>query len=262
MRFTIGDLRFASGARNLFREAILLSAIFYLLSSPAQTPLEAPGLAAFKKTVAGGGGGGGGTYSLIAHATANGGSSGTTAGTNTTGANLIIISASWFSGAATISDNKGNTYTALAAHGDTDGQYSNQFYYCVSPTVGSGHTFTLAAAFGVINVAAFSLSSGTPAFDTQNGLNFSFANTTSFQPGSVAPAGNNELFVTSAAWNQTGVSASIGSSFIITDQAQQGANALSGALAYKIQTAGGSENPTWTFSGTINAGSSSIAVFK
>jgi hypothetical protein len=223
-------------------------------------------LAAFKKKVSsgGGGGGGGGTYALVTHATGNGASGSiTTANANTTGAKLIVVSVSWFSGTCAVSDNKGNTYTALTAHGDNSGIYSNRLFYCVNPTVGSGHTVTATGNFVVVNMEAFSLTGGgSPTFDTQSGYNHNSVNTTTFHPGSVTPAGNNELFVTSASWNISGITSTIDSSFTITDQSQQGGNALSGGLAYKIQTTSGSENPTWTFSGTVNTGSASIAVFK
>jgi hypothetical protein len=223
-----------------------------------------PAFLGSSKKKAASGGGGGSTYTLLAHTQANNGSSATTAGIDTTGAKLIVISLGWFSGSTTLSDSKGNTWTALTSHNNTQGDYFSRLFYCVNPTVGTGHTFTGAASFVVIIVAAFSYTGTTPAFDVQNGVNPAASNVTTMQPGSVTPAGNNELFITSACWNSTTgtPTASIDSSFAITDQAQQGTNALFSGLAYKIQTASGSENPTYTLAATIDVWAAVIACFK
>ena len=224
-------------------------------------------LGSFKKPVSGGGGAF--TYSAGVHATANSTSSATTSGINTTGVNLIVIEANWFSGSLTISDSKGNTWTAsgspLTQFQGSLGRYTTRFYYCVNPTVGTGHTFTGAASFVVINVMTFTKSSGTPTFDVQNGLNYTSANTTTIQSGSVAPAGNNELFILGTCFNNTGTTplpVTADSSFISSDQSQQGTNNLYGAAWYKIQTTGGAENPTMTFAFTIDEASAAIATFK
>lgn len=228
------------------------------------TILTASGLAALKKHSAGGGGGGGGTYALVSHATANDSSSATTSGIDTTGSKLIVIVVSWFSGAVTVSDSKGNTYTALTSRIDSSGSYANRIYYCISPTIGTGHTFTVAASFVVFNAMSFSLSSGTPTFDVENGLNHDASTVSSLQPGTVTPAGNNELFITGITWNNpaTPPTASINSSFNTPYQSQQGANNLYGGASYKIQTTGAAENPTWSFDNPINDAAATIAVLK
>jgi hypothetical protein len=217
-----------------------------------------------KQKVSSGGGSGGGPYSLVTHASANGASSITTLGKDTTGGSLIIIELSWFSSTSSVSvDNKGNNYTALNQYHDHGGNYLTQLFYCLNPVVGPSHTFTANANLLVMNVAVFS--GGTPAYDgVQNGLIYGGGNTTSWQPGSVTPNGDNRLIVTASTWNDTSTTpiASIDSSFSITDQAQERSDALYGGLAYKIQTVVGAENPTYTFSNIIDVGSAAIAVFK
>lgn len=211
------------------------------------------------------GGGGAGTYSFITHTTANSSSSATTSAVDTTGANLIVIEVNWFSGSATISDSKGNTWTALTQFQGSLSRYTTRLYYCINPTVGTGHTFTAAATIVVVNVAVFSKTGSAPAFDVQNGLNYTSANTTTIQPGSLTPAGNNELFILGACFNDIGTTAlpaTADSSFNSTDQSKQGSNLLYGACWYKIQTTGGAENPTITFAHLIDEASAAIAVFK
>lgn len=217
----------------------------------------------FRKKTAGGGGGGG-SYAFINSATAFDGVSATTAGFDSTGAKLIVINVSYFSGAVTISDSKGNSYTPLTNHIDASGAYATRIYYCANPTVGTGHTFTVLAAFVVVNAMAFSFTGTTPTLDSENGFNHDSSTVSSWQPGSVTPSGNNELFVTCTTWNNPAVAptASIDSSFTGLIQSQEGGNNLYGAAAYKIQTTGGAENPTWSFDNPVNAGAASVAVFK
>jgi hypothetical protein len=74
----------------------------------------------------------------------------TTAGVNTTGANLIVVMAGYdagFSGTSSaipvVTDNMGNgSYTGLPRQNSALGNAGNLFYFA-NPTVGSGHTFTL-----------------------------------------------------------------------------------------------------------------------
>jgi hypothetical protein len=232
----------------------------------SQTILTAPGLASFKKKPAVGGGGGGFTYTIVTNAIAQGSGSAVVNGIDTTGANLLAVNLDWFSSTKTFTDSKGNTYTSGISYGGTSGIYSNVWLYCINPSVGSGHSFTNNASFTVLNVVAAKKSSGTPAFDSQNGLNYPGGNTTTLQPGNVTPAVNNELILAAFCCNDAGggtaTNATIDSSFVILGQTKQGGNALYGGAASKIQTTAGSENPTWTFAHTINTASLSILCFK
>src|SRR4051794_19191066 len=92
---------------------------------------------------------------LVADASSNGSF---TSAINTTGANLIVVSVSTQDSYATVSDSKGNNYTLLLSQVSNDGANRLLFYYCLNPTVGSGHTFSNNASYGVhdIVVQAFS----------------------------------------------------------------------------------------------------------
>lgn len=216
-----------------------------------------------------GGGGGSFTYTIIAHTWISTDSATvTTPAIDTTGANLIIYGVSIVNGSFTITDNKGSpTLTKLTEQGDAfDGIRSNQICYAISPTVGTGHTFTFAnsaSSFSVLEVLAVKKSSGTPTFDTQNGFSQSSgASAESFQVGSVTPAGDNELIVTSAVWNNN-QTPTIDSSFTFSDWGSTPTAGVNmGGLAYLIQTTGGTVNPTWSFSGNINSYGGTIAAFK
>lgn len=188
-------------------------------------------------------------FSLIA--TASGQSTDTntveSSSADTTGSNLLIVLAlAQPVTGVTVSDSKSNTWIPLTAqqNGVATG---SQFFYSLSPTTGTNHTFTVdaAGAFPAVIVQAWS---GAAAFDDENGANQ--ASGTSLQTGSVTPAENNELFVSGCGPGGGGtVTNAIDSSFIETDDLDENANAAGGALAYKIQTSAAAENPTWTATG-------------
>lgn len=181
---------------------------------------------------------------------------GTSSSIDTTGATLLVIHvADADAVATTVSDSKGNTWTPLAARQNS---VESQLYYCASPTVGSGHTFTTSAssAFPAGQVLAFSGVDASP-FDVQNG------NTTTdstIQTGSVTPAEDGSLIVAGVG-HVRGVSPTIGSGFAVTDSnALYGGTYYGAGAAYLVQTTAAAINPTWTLdsSGVLAA---TIAVF-
>lgn len=185
----------------------------------------------------------------------------TTGAIDTTGADLIIIHIAIGTalGAPTVTDNKSNTWTALTAK--TSGSQTSQLYYCVNPTVGSGHTFNVAAFIDSIEVLAVSgVDSGTP-FDVQNG---NTGGSGAIQPGSVSPTNNNSLIVTGVEGNFTVDPYSINLSFTKTDASVGNPGPkLASAFAYLIQTAKAAVNPTWTPTSTTNdTQNTTIAVFN
>lgn len=187
-----------------------------------------------------------------AHAIAGGLSGGTTAAINTTGANLIVLAVGSNANAVTISDSNSNTYTALTPQSDTASgtTVTSLLYYCSSPVVGAGHTFTIAGTLtsGTLAVAAFSGAASSSPFDVQNGAAGVTTNLGSIQTGSILPSQANELVVSGIA---AGVGAattfSVDSGLTITDQISTGSDTPV-ALAYIIQTAASSINPTWSSS--------------
>ncbi len=193
------------------------------------------------------------TIALVVHAGAPSGDavSATTAGIDTTGASLLIICGSFIGTSATVSDSVGgnsNTWTPLT--GTLTGGRSEQLFYCASPTVGSGHTFTVTGSFPAICVVAFSNTAASP-FDQES-------NNFGGQPGSITPSEDNEVLVTGLGHSDA-TSQSIDQSFIITDDIANGGFSVGAAMAYLIETTATAKNPTWTPS---NNGRVSMATFK
>lgn len=203
--------------------------------------------------------------SLVAHAKAGGdGNVSTTAGANTTGANLIVLGIPWYIGGAdpVITDSKGNAWTSLTRH-DASSISSFRLFYCASPVVGTGHTFTATAAGSAPLVCMLAFSGcDTVPFDKQNGAGTS-GGADVLQTGSVTPAVANSVVITGVTWDTTGQTAAIDGGFTISDQADllSGSN-MGGAAAYLIQTTATAANPTWTFAAGGGHLTTGIAVFK
>lgn len=189
-----------------------------------------------------------------------GGAPVTTGAIDTTGANLIVVSVSFYNTTApALTDSKGNTWTALTAR-TTATNPGVRLFYCYNPTVGSGHTFTAtqAVSFPTIGVSAFSGVAASP-FDQESGASTSGAGTT-YQPGSITPSENNCLLVTTVSTNTT--THTINSSFVIGGTVDQsGGNHMGGGIAYKIQTTAGAENPTWSYTASSSR-AAAMASFK
>lgn len=174
----------------------------------------------------------------------------TTSAIDTTGANLIVVGATG-SSAFTVTDSKGNTWTALT---ETGIGIDSQLYYCLNPTVGSGHTFTNTASYPTVHVVAVSGAAASSVFDVE-----SVSSTGS--PGSVTPSVNGSLLVTVEVNDSSAdfASAISGGFTMLTGQPFTGGQNYGGRMAYLIQTTAAAISPTWTFAGGI---SSTIASFK
>lgn len=227
----------------------------FLLSATLAVP--APFFNALNYTAPGNG------PALIASATATGVvTGGTSSAVNTTGANLIVISAAHFPNghAQTVSDSKGNTWTALTDYSIHIG-ISVRLYYCYNPTVGSGHTFTISGtnSYGSLNVAAFSNVATSP-LDQSNGATNSSAS--SLSTGSITPSQANSIVIAGFGADNGGTSISINSGFTIAasnDYSAGGSEA--GAIAYKIVTSASAINPQWSIASSAPI-AAAIANFK
>jgi hypothetical protein len=196
-------------------------------------------------------------FSLVAHSQAATADTNnvTTGAVDTTGASLIaLILTSNDPASCTISDSKSNTWTPLTTRGLV------RLYYCINPTVGSGHTFSASSTgqLPALAMQAFS-ATGTVSFDQQSGATGS---ATSLQPGSITSGGGAAVFVSGVAYVDTGV-ATIDSSFSTSDTPI----GLAGGLHYGIGAAyfavGSStaKNPTWT-QGSSTTIDVAMATFK
>lgn len=193
-------------------------------------------------------------WSLIAEIDAAlGVSGGTTAGINTTGADLIIVTVTNYSAQpGSVSDSKGNTWLAGPARSETAVSDSEaRLFYAFSPTVGSGHTFSSSAGYSYISVLAFSGSAGSGTYD-QSGSN-AVAGGTSIFCGSIIPTVNNELVIYAGANEQGGLTASLGT--LEVNNTGIGGSYYGQALAYYEQPTAANINPefSWTGSGNIAA---------
>lgn len=207
-------------------------------------------------------------WALKAHAIAgSGGSSntGTTPGVDTTGADLIVIAVGYFSTGTlgTISDSKGNTWTALANHTNS-ANTSLKIYYSHSPTVGAGHTFSAAGSGTYLSIAAmaFSGSAATP-FDVEHAGGGSAS--TSGQPGSITPAGTGELLVLAGSFG-SGISSTAptaNDSFSAAIDFHQGSSGVDFGLVDFWLSDGNANaiNPTITWTGSAEY-EIDIAAFK
>lgn len=213
---------------------------------------------------------GGGSPALIASVSTGGTINGVTSNSiDTTGANLIIVSVSWYpaGGAdvttAELSDSKGNTWTQLNLAGVISSTATaNRLFYCYGGTVGSGHTFTVAenSSYPVISVLSFSNASASP-LDQQSQSEQSATNTV--QPGSITATQANAILVTSVGFGVAGATVSVNLSFNTPVQSTPvDGDSVGGGISYRIDTSAAATNPTWTKTDTASHMSASIASFK
>ncbi len=162
----------------------------------------------------------------------------TTGALDTTGANFIVAILTAFTTGCTLSDNKGNTWTALTRRGN--GQDNNsRIWYCYNATVGTGVKTT-------------------DPFDVENGADIL---TSPSAVGSITPSEDNELIIAGIGTNNvTSGSISVDSGMSVNYKYSVPGGSFAGALAYKIQTTLASINPTFTWSGSQAGGV--IASFK
>ena len=212
--------------------------------------------------------GGGGTASFLVSAHVTGTTQNiTTTAIDTTGANFIVIVPGAYNptqGAnpVTINDSKTNSWTSLAFY-NTGSNIGSSIWYAASPTVGTGHTFTLhGAGYSTLCVAAFSGLSASP-FDQQNGLGTTGSSSGPFRPGSITPANNGSLIITGIAASGNTAPFTIDSGFTVavTEAGNAGASFPS-SIAYLVQTTASAVNPGWTSSIGSAQWAVTIASFK
>jgi len=205
-----------------------------------------------KVPASGGGGGGGGAWTLIGTATIIGDGT-TTAQTSsaidTTGANLIVA---WIAGAdfATLTDNKGNSFTDLT---DPSGSPRGGFKYRISPTVGTGHTFTGASGVPVI-IQAWKKNSGTPVADVDtggvSGGGAGWVSGANIAMPSITPTSTADLMLTAMLWDvgSDPSLATVGSSYTAGSAIHSpgnGSGIINMSVYYKVKSDNAAEAPVW-----------------
>lgn len=213
-------------------------------------------------------GGGGGGPALIASVATGGTINGVTSSAiDTTGANFLIATVSWYAAVSNIqlaqfSDSKGNTWSELTVAGlPGSTNTANRVFYCVPTSVGTGHTFTASqtATYPAIAVMAFSNMSATP-FDQQSEGEATATNTV--QPGSITATQANSVLFCAASFDVNATTVSIDLSFTgLVQAAPSSGNNVGVGLAYRIDTSAAATNPTWTKTGAASHMASTIAAF-
>lgn len=201
-------------------------------------------------------------YAYVTGATPVGGvNGGTTSAIDTTGANLIVLSVIWYhpGGTPTVSDSKGNTYTALTSITAVSGSSRLNLYYCYAPTVGTGHTFTIAGSgiYAGVGAAAFSGAASSP-LDAQTGAT---AAATTVQPGSITPSVADALLISAAGFDSSGTISVNGGFTEVSELAFSGGVNFGVQLAYLIQTSAAAANPTSTTTVSANL-TAKLAAFQ
>ncbi len=184
-----------------------------------------------------------------------GASGGTIPSIDTTGANILIVGLSYYQSAGrNLTDNKGNTWIQLTQQ-ENIGQGS-VLYYCINPTVGTGHTFTTTSHYAGINVLGLYTPSGLATYHTENGANANASG--SLATGSVTPTVIDEVSAT-VFGSFNGVTPTSPTGYGVIGGYPTG-TAEAGGMAMKLCTTTGAENPTWNDSGSSQT--ASVALFK
>jgi hypothetical protein len=182
--------------------------------------------------------------------TAGNTASATTAAVDTTGAKLIVVVASCAAG--------GVPGVVDSVHGGTGwneivlgASSANKvvLFWRINPTTSATHTFTVGGPtyFGVAHIMWFGNTAGVVGVDVQ--ASNSSASAATLAAGSVTPAYTNSLVIAAAAAGGASGSFSIGSGFTIPANGQSpgiDSTSMAGMIAYLIQSAAASVNPTVT----------------
>lgn len=184
---------------------------------------------------------------------------GTPASMDTTGATLLVVllGATTDSNPVTLTDSKGNTWNYLTEQ--NQGSVRMRIAYAYSPTVGTGHTFTIGSGHpnaGIIVYAFKNTAVGSGVFDAENGN----PNVTGFpfQPGSITPLAGDLVVMGYFTNFYLGNPISINDGFSAVDLVS---NTSEGVGSYLLSAPGGSLNPTVSSSGPTGA-VACIACFK
>lgn len=178
-----------------------------------------------------------GLFTYVNRTSIAGTNGGTTPSINTTGVNIIVVEVGSYypTGEPTLSDNKSNIWIPLTRHFDPLNTVSNRIFYCINPTVGAGHTFTLtgATSYSNMNVLCFNNTINS-IFLNENGAgdigNFNYLNT-----GNVTNTLDNALVIVGFTGLNTGTPPiTIDSGIIQADSYYNGGIYIAGTGGYKI----------------------------
>lgn len=170
---------------------------------------------------------------------------GTSAAIDTTGADFIVLLATSTGTINNIpTDSKSNKYIILGYSGNSTAR--TMLYGVYAPSVGAGHTFTVAAGtFAAFCVLALSGTGGFPIYSVIP-TNIS-ASANSLTPGSVTPPVNNCIVLAGLGYRDT-TTVFVTGGFTISDQQPFASGTAVGvAFAYLIQTSAAASNPSFSW---------------
>jgi len=184
-----------------------------------------------------------------------------TASIDTTGAALLVAFVAHDKGSAVApTDSKSNTWTAGTAY-ETAGSMRVQMYYVIAPTVGSGHTFTLASTGNLpgIGVVAYSVGNAPAVYDQVNGAPSNSALT--LATGSITPGAANAVLLTAMTHVTISTAFDCDSPFAAEDiSLPTTANAYGIGVSDEIQTTATARNPTWTDTNDVGANLMAVTI--
>lgn len=185
----------------------------------------------------------------------------TTSAIDTTGATLLVVGLAESNASAdAITDSKSNTWTQLTSKSAFGSQRAT-LSYAANPSVGTGHTFSVAGTsiFPTIMAVALSGTATVSPFDVAGAGGGTSG--TSVAPGTLTPGANNEIVVAFLEYDVSDTPTVSGGFTILSTHIGGTFGAQAAQLAYLIQTTATAANPTfsWTASSQCNAVS---AAFK
>lgn len=184
---------------------------------------------------------------------------GTTAGINTTGANLLVVYMVEFGATPPApTDSLSNTWFACGAE-SVQGNSHGQIYYAKNATVGAAQTFTVSGgSFPSLFASSWSGADTSSPCD-QTGI--AGANSQGVTLPSTTPSQNNELIFTGLSDNSSDVpTETSGAGFTVQDTQLSTSNE-GVAWAYLIQGSAAAVAPIWHTAGSNNK-AANIATFK
>lgn len=203
---------------------------------------------------------------FVNHKEANLGQNGNTTGAvDMTGANLFVAVVSIYTSGSqdqVVTSSPSNTWHALTQR-NSPGTEAVQLFYAYNATASNAMTFTVAGTNIYTSIAVVGFSGG-PTSDPidQESAGGTSAGGTSIQPGSITPSENDTVVVAGVAWSAAVGTVTVDSGFSTVYQIDVNPGDSEGvAVAYKIQTALGAENPTFSWGAASNAAASQ-ASFK
>lgn len=200
----------------------------------------------------------------VSSAEGGGNFGGTSGSFNSTGADLLVVLAGGTSNihTATISDNKGNTWTALNNQGGSTS--GSKGWYAKNAIVGTGHTVTISignSTVSVFHVYALSGADLTTPLIAQDGNWAGPAETMEYSAGVSPTNGGIALCNVNCVNDLDSISINESYTIQITTVASGGNNNYQSS-AYKLFPTGALTNPDWSWTGSEDEMAGHLVAFK